>query len=405
MTTEQILTLLATMAGLVATILGGVWFIVAKAMGIGAFSRRVDEIDQRTASASCEARTKEISAAKGEIRDIQNKCGVLISKVETHDKAIEESKAEQKETKTDFQALLDKYGVVLNKVEIHDKDIEESKAERKETKTDFQALLDKYGVVLNKVEIHDKAIEESKAEQKETKTDFQALLDKYGVVLNKVETHDKAIEESKKEQKETKTDFQALLDKYGVVLSKVETHDKAIEESKAERKETRADVIDTRATVRSHEREMEEIRKNIWIQSENISKITAALSLKEWGPVFSAKHSPRRLTDFGNRILEEVGGMEFLREHKDIFFRQIDGRNPKTAFDVERAANTACLMTTAEDIFNGMKNFVYNAPAYPLTDAQGRLRDYELTLDDVCYVLSIPLRDMYLQEHPEIMEQ
>lgn len=265
MTTEQILTLLATMAGLVATILGGVWFIVAKAMGIGAFSRRVDEIDHRTASASCEARTKEISAAKGEIRDIQNKCGVLISKVETHDKAIEEAKKEQKET--------------------------------------------------------------------------------------------------------------------------------------------RADVIDTRATVRSHEREMEEIRKNIWIQSENISKITAALSLKEWGPVFSAKHSPRRLTDFGNRILEEVGGMEFLREHKDIFFRQIDGRNPKTAFDVERAANTACLMTTAEDIFNGMKNFVYNAPAYPLTDAQGRLRDYELTLDDVCYVLSIPLRDMYLQEHPEIMEQ
>lgn len=300
MTTEQILTLLATMAGLVATILGGVWFIVAKAMGIGAFSRRVDEIDQRTASASCEARTKEISAAKGEIRDIQNKCGVLISKVETHDKAIEESKAERKETKTDFQALLDKYGVVLNKVE---------------------------------------------------------------------------------------------------------THDKVIEESKKEQKETRADVIDTRATVRSHEREMEEIRKNIWIQSENISKITAALSLKEWGPVFSAKHSPRRLTDFGNRILEEVGGMEFLREHKDIFFRQIDGRNPKTAFDVERAANTACLMTTAEDIFNGMKNFVYNAPAYPLTDAQGRLRDYELTLDDVCYVLSIPLRDMYLQEHPEIMEQ
>jgi hypothetical protein len=300
MTTEQILTLLATMAGLVATILGGVWFIVAKAMGIGAFSRRVDEIDQRTASASCEARTKEISAAKGEIRDIQNKCGVLISKVETHDKAIEESKAEQKETKTDFQALLDKYGVVLNKVE---------------------------------------------------------------------------------------------------------THDKAIEEAKKEQKETRADVIDTRATVRSHEREMEEIRKNIWIQSENISKITAALSLKEWGPVFSAKHSPRRLTDFGNRILDEVGGMEFLREHKDIFFRQIDGRNPKTAFDVERAANTACLMTTAEDIFIGMKNFVYNAPAYPLTDAQGRLRDYELTLDDVCYVLSIPLRDMYLQEHPEIMEQ
>jgi chromosome segregation ATPase len=248
MTTEQILTLLATMAGLVATILGGVWFIVAKAMGIGAFSRRVDEIDQRTASASCEARTKEISAAKGEIRDIQNKCGVLISKVETHDKAIEESKAEQKETKTDFQALLDKYGVVLNKVE----------------------------------------------------------------------THDKAIEEAKKEQKETKTDFQALLDKYGVVLNKVETHDKAIEEAKKEQKETRADVIDTRATVRSHEREMEEIRKNIWIQSENISKITAALSLKEWGPVFSAKHSPRRLTDFGNRILDEVGGMEFLREHKDF---------------------------------------------------------------------------------------
>ena len=30
-------------------------------------------------------------------------------------------------------------------------------------------------------------------------------------------------------------------------------------------------------------------------------------------------------------------------------------------------------------------------------------RDYIVTMNDVCFVLSLPLRDMYLELHPELL--
>ena len=37
------------------------------------------------------------------------------------------------------------------------------------------------------------------------------------------------------------------------------------------------------------------------------------------------------------------------------------------------------------------------------TDKEGNEKTYEVNLADICFILSIPLRDMYLKEHPEIM--
>mgnify|MGYP007122058034 CR=1 FL=1 len=45
------------------------------------------------------------------------------------------------------------------------------------------------------------------------------------------------------------------------------------------------------------------------------------------------------------------------------------------------------------DSFNTLKDYVYNAPAIDMPDGE----KYELGLGDVCYILSIPLRDMYLE--------
>ena len=46
-----------------------------------------------------------------------------------------------------------------------------------------------------------------------------------------------------------------------------------------------------------------------------------------------------------------------------------------------------------------------NAPAYKLKDAEGNEKMYDLSLPDVCFVLSLPLRDMYLAAHSEIMSE
>lgn len=54
-----------------ATILGGVWFIINKAFGVGRFSRRIDEVDKRTCNAACESHGKDISDIKDDIRSIK----------------------------------------------------------------------------------------------------------------------------------------------------------------------------------------------------------------------------------------------------------------------------------------------------------------------------------------------
>ena len=71
---------------------------------------------------------------------------------------------------------------------------------------------------------------------------------------------------------------------------------------------------------------------------------------------------------------------------------------PKTELDVENASNFACSAFTDNDIFNNIKDFVYNAPYLNIVDENGENKSYDITLGDVCYILSLPLRDMYLEE-------
>ncbi len=47
---------IAIAIGAVATVLGGVWFMLQKAFGYGRLASRVDDVHQRTTNASCDAR-------------------------------------------------------------------------------------------------------------------------------------------------------------------------------------------------------------------------------------------------------------------------------------------------------------------------------------------------------------
>lgn len=133
---------------------------------------------------------------------------------------------------------------------------------------------------------------------------------------------------------------------------------------------------------------------------EDITAIKAVLIQKfpNSANVFSMKKSPRRLNELGEKIFSQIHGMEFLNEHKSFFFSKIESMNPKTELDVENAANFACSGFTDNDIFNGIKDFVYNAPSITITGENGENKSYDITLGDICYILSLPLRDMYLEE-------
>jgi len=131
------------------------------------------------------------------------------------------------------------------------------------------------------------------------------------------------------------------------------------------------------------------------ILSQNNPKLAASMTNKK---------SPRRLNDLGQNIFEQIEGEKLLNDNKDFFYSNIDRMNPKTAYDVEIAANYACIGYTDNDIFNDIKMYVYNAPSIMVKDENNNEVSHDLTLSDVCFTLSIPLRDMYLKDHPEILQ-
>lgn len=110
--------------------------------------------------------------------------------------------------------------------------------------------------------------------------------------------------------------------------------------------------------------------------------------------LFMQKNSPHKLTELGQKICDEVQGEKFLNDNKAALFEYIDGRKPLTRLDVEELAVQALFMQTSKPVFNYIKDYIYEAPAYK--DIDGKMS--ELTIGDICFILSIPLRDMYLKE-------
>ena len=134
--------------------------------------------------------------------------------------------------------------------------------------------------------------------------------------------------------------------------------------------------------------------------SDKIIKIESVLMLRYKGAVdvLSAKNSPRMLTNIGQKVYNDMNGDKFLEAHKELLFSKIAQEQPKTAWDVENAALNACMSLVQDDVANDIKVFVYNYPVQQKEDGN----TIEVSLQDALFVLSLPLRDKYLDNHPEI---
>lgn len=120
---------------------------------------------------------------------------------------------------------------------------------------------------------------------------------------------------------------------------------------------------------------------------------------------YTKKASPRKLNTNGEKLYKDVKGDVFFQENEDFLLDEIGKLNPKTALDVENLSFAILRTHSDKDSFVGLKNWVYNAPVQALETEDGRVEKKEVSLDDVLYVLSIPLRDKYLAKHPEIKEE
>ena len=153
-----------------------------------------------------------------------------------------------------------------------------------------------------------------------------------------------------------------------------------------------------------HDKDIEILKCDLKEMWNDIITIKSLLLIKhkDAANIFSVKNSPRKLNENGLKLYAEIKGDKFLEANKNFLFSKINEFKPKTALDVENAANAACTANVDNEIFNNLKNYVYNSPSFEIIDKDGEKKSYDISMSDVCFVLSIPLRDMYIKEHPEI---
>ena len=120
----------------------------------------------------------------------------------------------------------------------------------------------------------------------------------------------------------------------------------------------------------AHSKDIEELKADIQDVKLDMAAVKSLLVMKykNVSPVFSQKRSPRQLNEIGLRLFADIDGKTFLEKNREFLFQKINGCNPHTALDVENAAYFACTAYTDNEIFNELKNFVYNAPAYLIKD-------------------------------------
>ena len=152
-----------------------------------------------------------------------------------------------------------------------------------------------------------------------------------------------------------------------------------------------------------HDKDISILQAEVKMLSIEMTRTTTMLTINRndasitWG----VKHSPRRLNESGTKIYNDANGQAFLDANKDYLFAEIDRRKPLAKLDVEDASYAVLIDATRLEAFNPIKTFIYNAPYYDVVK-DGETRQLDVSLVDMCFVLSIPLRDMYLAEHPEI---
>ncbi len=335
--------------GSIATVIGGVWFVVYRAFNFGKTTQRIDEIEKRTAQANCESNKETIEKLKEcnlpqRIKTLENK--VSDNKCESHDKSIEILKESLNDTKYDFK-----------------KSVESLKESLNDTKYDFRQSVESL-----KDEIH-----EFKQEFKQELNDFKQETRENFSAINK---------DLNDFKQETRENFFAI--------------NKDLSDFKQE----------TRENISNLKKETNQNTDSINSLKKDVSSIIELLTFKHKDALkfFALKHSPLQLNDFGKQLIEEIKGINFINENKDFLISKIEKDNPRTALDVETSAFMACIVCCSREEFDYIKDFVYNSPEYTVKDKDGRDMKYNLSLADICFVLSIPLRDMYLGLHPEIKQ-
>lgn len=177
---------------------------------------------------------------------------------------------------------------------------------------------------------------------------------------------------------------------------------KDLEDSRAKTSDLPCDTHTS--SINSHNSRFDNIDTKLSSIQETLTIICTHLIEKDSkaAKLFSRKASPRKLNEEGQRIFNEYNGTSFLQNNEDLLLNAIQEKNPSTALDVEKRALEVLYENVNSTIFNEIKVKLYNSPSITLS-IDGKEEPYTLTMNDICFIFSIALRDLYLEKHPEVI--
>lgn len=98
-------------------------------------------------------------------------------------------------------------------------------------------------------------------------------------------------------------------------------------------------------------------------------------------------HSPLGLTTFGQKLVKDSGFVDIFEEEKDNLVKLLEAKEPTTQYDVQEMARSMMDELLEYETFQPIKTYAFQNG-----------KDF----GQILRAGAIPLRDYYLEKHPEI---
>lgn len=112
------------------------------------------------------------------------------------------------------------------------------------------------------------------------------------------------------------------------------------------------------------------------------------------------KFSPLKMTRDGELLFAKSGADKALDAMKDELIELVYRSNPRTEYDVEQMCIEALLKNIGHEKMDDVKRFIYYSPEKMVLEDGGK--EIRFDMYSIIRLMSIRLRDMYLEEHKEI---
>lgn len=116
------------------------------------------------------------------------------------------------------------------------------------------------------------------------------------------------------------------------------------------------------------------------------------------------KASPLKMTSIGKIVFEQSGAKKTIDENKDFLFDEINATHPNTASAVEEESFSVLMRNIGHNMFSGVKQYLYYSPEIieVKNPDTGKNENIRLSMQSILRLMSIYLREEYLNTHPEI---